>query len=43
MTMYVDGQGIDEHLGEVTTNTPKSYITNHLGSVLNTTASANKK
>ncbi|MDD4976743.1 MAG: hypothetical protein PHY93_20475 [Bacteriovorax sp.] len=43
ITQYVDGQGIDEHLGEVTKNKAKSYITDHLGSVLNTEASAGRK
>jgi RHS repeat-associated protein len=42
-TLFVDGQGIDEHIGEVTSTTAKSYVTDHLGSVLNTDASAGKK
>jgi RHS repeat-associated protein len=43
ITLYVDGQGIDEHLGEATKEKAKSYITDHLGSVLNTEASDNRK
>ncbi len=43
LTLFVDGQGIDEHLGEVTATISKSNITDHLGSVLNTTSSTNKK
>jgi RHS repeat-associated protein len=43
LTLFVDGQIIDEHLGEVTSTTVKSDITDYLGSVLNTVASAEKK
>ena len=35
ITVYLDGQGIDEHLGEVSSRGVKSYATDHLGSVLN--------
>ena len=35
VTLYVDGQGIDEHLGEVSSTGSKFYKTNHLGSVVN--------
>lgn len=35
-TLYFDGQGIDEHLGQVTATGVKGYQTDHLGSVLNT-------
>ena len=37
-TVYLDGQAPDEHLGEVNATVAKSYITDHLGSVLNTNA-----
>ncbi len=35
VTTYVDGQGIDDHLGEVKAGVGKGYVTDHLGSVLN--------
>ena len=35
VTLYIDGQGIDEHLGEVSASGAKFYKTNHLGSVVN--------
>ncbi|OFZ18894.1 MAG: hypothetical protein A2X94_03215 [Bdellovibrionales bacterium GWB1_55_8] len=35
ITLYLDGQGIDEHLGEVSSRGVKTYATDHLGSVLN--------
>ncbi|OFZ23381.1 MAG: hypothetical protein A2X94_13215 [Bdellovibrionales bacterium GWB1_55_8] len=35
ITLYLDGQGIDEHLGEVSSRGAKAYATDHLGSVLN--------
>ncbi|OFZ18890.1 MAG: hypothetical protein A2X94_03195 [Bdellovibrionales bacterium GWB1_55_8] len=35
ITVYLDGQGIDEHLGEVSSRGVKAYATDHLGSVLN--------
>jgi len=35
ITVYLDGQGIDEHLGEVSSRGAKAYATDHLGSVLN--------
>ncbi|OFZ18888.1 MAG: hypothetical protein A2X94_03185 [Bdellovibrionales bacterium GWB1_55_8] len=35
VTLYLDGQGIDEHLGEVSSRGVKAYATDHLGSVLN--------
>ncbi len=43
ITLFIDGQGIDEHLGEVSKNGAKSYITDHLGSVLNTEATEGRK
>ncbi len=35
-TLYMDGQGIDDHLGAVTSHSVTGYMTDHLGSVLNT-------
>ena len=35
VTVYLDGQGIDEHLGEVSSRGVKAYATDHLGNVLN--------
>lgn len=35
VTTYVDGQGVAEHLGEVKGSVGKAYLTDHLGSVLN--------
>ena len=35
ITTYIDGQGVDEHLGEVKDATAKGYVADHLGSVLN--------
>jgi len=35
ITVYLDGQGVDEHLGEVSSRGAKAYATDHLGSVLN--------
>ncbi len=44
MTLYLDGQGIDEHLGEVSeVRGPKAYVTDHLGSVLNGEAAGSAK
>nr|BDT28798.1 hypothetical protein BHI3_22640 [Bacteriovorax sp. HI3] len=43
ITQYVDGQNIDEHLGEVTSIAAKSYITDHLGSVINSLPSVDQK
>jgi signal transduction histidine kinase len=37
-TLYIDGQGIDEHLTKVNANEVKPYIVNHLGTVLNSDA-----
>jgi RHS repeat-associated protein len=37
-TLYIDGQGIDEHLAEVNSNGIKAYLVNHLGTVLNSGA-----
>jgi RHS repeat-associated protein len=34
-TVYVDGQGANEHLGEVTGSSVTGYVTDYLGSVLN--------
>jgi hypothetical protein len=33
--LNIDGQGIDEHLAQITPTEVKSYVTNHLGTVLN--------
>lgn len=35
VTTYIDGQGVAERLGEVKNGVGKGYITDHLGSVLN--------
>lgn len=35
ISTYIDGQGVDEHLGEVKGGVGKGYLTDHLGSVLN--------
>jgi RHS repeat-associated protein len=35
LTVYLDGVGIDEHLGAATENGATAYVTDHLGSVLN--------
>jgi RHS repeat-associated protein len=35
-SLYLDGQGIDEHLGKVSKRGTQPYFTDHLGSVLNT-------
>ncbi|MBL7664003.1 MAG: hypothetical protein JNM93_02630 [Bacteriovoracaceae bacterium] len=37
-TLYVDGQGIDEHLGQVNSSSVKGYTVNHLGTILNSSA-----
>src|SRR5690348_14936133 len=34
-TLYIDGQGIDEHLGQSRAKESKLYLVDHLGSVLN--------
>lgn len=34
-TLYLDGNGVDQHLGEVKSGQAKGYVTDHLGSVLN--------
>ncbi|MBI3555432.1 MAG: RHS repeat-associated core domain-containing protein [Deltaproteobacteria bacterium] len=34
-TCYVDGQGIDEHLGDVSSTGATAYASDHLGSLLN--------
>jgi hypothetical protein len=41
--LYLDGQGLDCHLGEISAKRGKSYLTDHLGPVLNTEASKNKR
>ncbi|MGZ3717168.1 MAG: RHS repeat-associated core domain-containing protein [Bdellovibrionota bacterium] len=38
VTAYLDGQGIDDHLAEVSSGAAKGYVTDHLGSVLNSDA-----
>ena len=40
--LYLDGSGIDEHFAEIGAGA-KAYVTDHLGSVLNTEASGGKK
>ncbi len=35
VTKYIQGQGVNEHLGEVKGTESKAYVTDHLGSVLN--------
>jgi RHS repeat-associated protein len=35
ISLYLDGQGIDEHLAEVSRNTSQGFFTDHVGSVLN--------
>jgi RHS repeat-associated protein len=35
LSLYLDGQGIDEHLGKVSRIGTQSFMTDHLGSVLN--------
>ncbi len=35
LTVYLDGEGIDEHLGHVTRTKAVTYETDHLGTVLN--------
>ncbi|MBI3555435.1 MAG: RHS repeat-associated core domain-containing protein, partial [Deltaproteobacteria bacterium] len=43
LSLYVDGQGIDEHLGEVSSRAPAAYVTDHLDSVLNSTLAGSAK
>jgi len=38
ITAYFDGQSIDAHLAEVSIGSAKGYVTDHLGSVLNSDA-----
>ena len=38
ITEYLDGLRIDEHLGEVSSSGLKAYVTDHLGSVINSSA-----
>jgi RHS repeat-associated protein len=38
MTVYLDGQGVDEHLGHTSSQGPIFYSTDHLGSVNNSPA-----
>jgi RHS repeat-associated protein len=38
LNLYLDGEGIDEHLGEVSQGTSIGFATDHLGSVLNSDA-----
>jgi len=35
ITTYLEGNGVDQHLGEVKGGVAKGYVTDHLGSVLN--------
>lgn len=41
--VLLDGQGVDEHLGKIYQHDGKGFVTDHLGSVLNSTAGGNKK
>jgi RHS repeat-associated protein len=41
--LNIDGQGIDEHLAKITPTEVKSYVTNHLGTVLNSEATDSAK
>ncbi|MBS1961083.1 MAG: RHS repeat-associated core domain-containing protein [Bdellovibrionales bacterium] len=36
VSIFLDGKGVDEHLGQISSRRKKSYLTDHLGSVLNT-------
>jgi len=36
-TLYIDGNGIDEHLGEISHAGARSYLRDHLGSIIGTT------
>jgi len=38
-TLYIDGQGIDEHLAQISSTEVRAYTVNHLGTVLNSEAS----
>jgi len=35
LSLYLDGQGIDEHLGKISRGSTQTFFTDHLGSVLN--------
>jgi RHS repeat-associated protein len=39
--VYLDSQGLNEHLGEVSSNAVNAYASDHLGSVLNADAAGN--
>jgi RHS repeat-associated protein len=41
--LNIDGQGIDEHLAQITPTEVKPYVTNHLGTVLNSEATDSVK
>lgn len=43
ITTYIDGQGFSERLGEVRGGVGKGYITDHLGSVLNSPVAGSSK
>jgi RHS repeat-associated protein len=43
LTIYLDGQKQDEHLGQVSINRAHGYATDHLGSVLNTKTSGGRQ
>ena len=43
LTLYLDGPGIDEHLGHISRQSAKAYITDHLGSVLNSEIASEKQ
>ena len=42
-TLHIDGQGIDEHLGEITGSGVKAFVTDHLGTVINGDAVGEKR
>jgi RHS repeat-associated protein len=39
ISLYIDGQGIDDHLGEIRHHRARGYVKDHLGSVMNSAAS----
>ena len=43
LTLYLDGRGIDEHLGQLGPSGVKAYITDHLGTVINAEAVGAKR
>ena len=43
ITLYLDGQGIDEHMAMISSTGTKTFVTDHLGSVLNTEVAGTPK